>query len=111
MRLNGKQSLVLFAIVFLALPVYARTVSLLWTVSHPVMLAGTQVQPGDYELKTEEGQTQLQVERNGKVIVEVTCKWIQLPAKAASDQVLVSDGHVTQIDFSGRTEALQCDQQ
>jgi len=110
MRPNVKESLILSAVLLLALPVGARTISVAWSISHAVMIGGTRVQPGDYEIKAEEGQTQLQVEHNGKVVAQVPCKWIQLPTKATSDGVVVSDGRVIQIDFNGQTEAVQFSQ-
>jgi hypothetical protein len=106
MRLNRK-SLIALAIFFAAMPVWAvRTYTVEWSVSQPTTIGTMEIKPGDYELRVAEGQTQLEVMSHGKMVVEVPCHWIQLPAKAAASQVEVDDNKVTSVEFSGKTAAL-----
>jgi hypothetical protein len=106
-RLRVKSYAGVLTILLFALPAWSRTDSAPWSVSQAATIGGTQIKPGEYQLKAEEGQGQVQVVHDGKVIAQVTCKWIQLPAKSAETEVLVNNGQVTQIQFSGRMEAIQ----
>lgn len=106
MRFDRK-SVIGFALLLAALPVSAAHMySVMWSVTQPTTIGGMEIKPGDYELRVGEGQTQLQVVSHGKMIVEVPCHWIQLPAKAASDEVEVDSNKVTTVEFSGKTAAL-----
>jgi hypothetical protein len=102
-----RKSLNGFALLLAALPVWAvHTYSVLWTVTQSTTIGNSEIKPGDYELRVEEGQTQLQVMSHGKMVVEVPCHWVQLPAKAAASEVEVDDNKVTIVEFSGKTAAL-----
>ena len=84
MRLNRK-SLSGLALLLAALPVWAaHSYSVMWSVAQPTTIGNTEIKAGDYELRVEEGQTQLQLVSHGKMVAEVPCHWIQLPAKAAA---------------------------
>lgn len=105
MRSNTK--LLGLSLLLAAVPVWAaHTNSVSWTVSKDTTLGTTQIKPGDYELKAEDGQAQLDVFSHGKMIAQVPCRWIQLPSKAAASQVEVDNDKVTQIEFGGKTGAL-----
>ena len=106
MRLNGK-SLCCLTLLLAALPVLAAHMySVLWNVTQPATIGGTEVKAGEYELRVEEGQPTLQVVSHGKMVAEVPCHWVQLPKKAVSDEVEVDDNKVTSVQFSGETAAL-----
>jgi hypothetical protein len=92
---------------FLALPVWAHTESTQMEISSPTMIAGTQLKPGDYEVRVKDGAPQASIVQDGQVVAEVPCQWIQLPRKAESSQVLLTNDKITEIDFGGKTEALQ----
>jgi len=106
MRLNRK-SLTSITLLLAAVPVWAAHMyTMAWTVTHPITIGNLEVKPGDYELRVEEGQTQLQVISHGKMMIEVPCHWIQLPSKAASSQVEADNNKVTGVQFGGKTAAL-----
>jgi hypothetical protein len=106
MRLNRKLVGGL-ALLLAALPVLAAHMySVMWNVAQPTTIGNTEVKPGDYELRVEEGQSQLQVVSHGKMIAQVPCHWIQLPAKASSSAVEVDNNKVTSVEFEGKTAAL-----
>jgi hypothetical protein len=84
----------------------AHKYSVSWAVSQSTTIGSTQLKPGSYEIKAEEGQSQLQVLSQGKVVADVPCHWTQLPAKAAASEVEVDNNNVTSIEFGGKTAAI-----
>ena len=78
--------------------------------TQPTTIGNTQLQPGQYTLEATEGQNQLQVLRDGKVVATVPCHWFQLPAKADNSEVLSNNNQVTEIRFQGRPQAVQIGQ-
>jgi len=83
-------------------------------------IGGTQVQPGTYSLKAEEGKSELQVVKvdaalpptiaNGKVVTTIPCHWTELTAKPFSSRIYTDGDKVTQVEFAGRTSAIQFNQ-
>ena len=90
-----------------SLPALARTDMLSWQVNQPVTIGTTQLKPGNYQLKAEEGQSELQVKENGRMVATIPVHWVQLPSKANSSEVDTDSGKVTEIHFSGTTAAIQ----
>lgn len=106
MKLNWKNALGGLALVALALPVWAHTDSIRYVATHPVTIAGVQLAAGTYELKADDSTNQVTVQKDGgAVVTQVPCKWIQLPQKPQASEVLSNQSEVTQLDFSGKTEA------
>jgi hypothetical protein len=107
MRLNCKQCLGGFAMFLFALPVWAGHIdSFAWRVDKAATIGTTQIKPGVYDIRAEEGQTTLQVYHGKALVAEVPCHWIQLPAKAASSTVELDDDKVSEVEFGGRTAAV-----
>jgi hypothetical protein len=69
-----------------------------------VTVAGKTLQAGEYDLVV--SGTQAKFESKGKVVAEVPCTWKTLPAKADHDLVLTDGGTVTEIEFQGKTQAI-----
>jgi hypothetical protein len=67
-------------------------------------VAGKTLQEGDYDLVVSGNQAKFA--SKGKVVAEVPCTWKTLPAKADHDLVLTSGGVVTEIEFQGKTQAI-----
>lgn len=110
MRLN-KRVLVSLAFVLAALPVWAAHVaSVDWVPTRSMTIGGTQIQPGSYSLRAEEGKSELQVVAKGKVVSTIPCHWTQLPSKASDSQVATDGDKVTQVQFAGHASAVQFDQ-
>jgi hypothetical protein len=106
MRLNRK-SLSTLALLLAALPLSAAHMYMVtWSVSRPTTIGNAEIKPGDYELRVEEGQSQLQVVSHGKMVAEVPCHWIQLPSKTTASEVEVDSDKVTAVEFGGKTAAL-----
>lgn len=96
----------------MALPIWAkpkneRTDKASWDPAQAVTVGQTQLQPGEYTLQAQESGKTLDVMRDGKVVAEVPCHWIELPKKAPSTQVDTNANKMVQVEFEGRTEALQ----
>ena len=91
-----------------ALPVWAgHSNSVDWSVTQPTMIGGTEIKPGDYVIKVEDGGTQLQVIGNRKkVVAQLPCQWTQLPQKAGSSGVYLDGNAVTEVKFEGKTSAV-----
>jgi hypothetical protein len=106
MRLN-RTSLGGFALLLAALPVWgAHMYTVTWAVSQPTMVGGSEIKPGEYMIRAEEGQSTLQILSHGKMVAEVPAHWIQLPSKAAASEVEVDSNKVTSIEFGGKTAAI-----
>lgn len=106
-----KKALVALAVSFLALPLWAAHIDTIdWSTDQATSIGGPQVQPGQYQLRAEEGKTELQVVQKGKVVATIPCQWVQLPSKPSSSEVLIDGGKVTQVQFAGRTGAVQFNQ-
>jgi hypothetical protein len=72
--------------------------------SSPATVGGKTLQEGDYDLMISGNQAKFT--SNGKVVAEVPCTWKTLETKAAYDQVLINGGAVTEIEFQGKTQAI-----
>lgn len=96
----------------MAFPIWAkpkndRTDKANWEPVQPVTVGQTKLQPGSYMLRAQESGKTLEVMRDGKIVAQVPCHWIELSKKAASTQVDTTANKMTQVEFAGRTEALQ----
>jgi hypothetical protein len=107
MFIRAKHLVTGVAAIFLAFPVWAHTETTTVGISNPTAIAGTQLAPGEYEVKVQDAANQVSVIRDGKVVAEVPCHWIQLPKKADSSEIILTKNQITQIDFRGKTEAIQ----
>jgi hypothetical protein len=108
MRFIDKIYLVVFAFSVFTLSLWAaHTDSISFETTQPTTIGTTQLNPGNYELRAQEGQSELQVIHDGKVIATVPCQWTQLTNKAADSEVISSNNQVTGVQFAGRTESIQ----
>jgi len=73
-------------------------------------IGSMQVQPGQYELKAEEGKSELQVLQKNKVIATVPIQWTKLPTKARNSETITDGSKVTEVEFGGSAEAAQISQ-
>jgi hypothetical protein len=106
-HLNKKQSLSVLAGLLLTTPVWAaHTNNISWNVSSPTTIGGTEVKPGEYTIRIDDGATQAEVMSHGKMVVEVPVQWTQLTEKARASEVDVDSGKVTEIKIGGKTSAV-----
>jgi hypothetical protein len=112
MGLTAKHYLGGVLILFLAVPSWAgsentRTYTAHWTGHQGTKIGNTQIKPGEYTLKALENDNTLDVMQDGKVVAQVPCHWIQLAKKAPHTQVSANNDQIIQVEFEGRTEAIQ----
>jgi hypothetical protein len=107
MRLHIKQFLGGIALIILAVPVWAHTDSTPLHSDGTTTIGGTQLKAGDYQLKVKDNATELQVTHDGKVVAQVPVKWIQLPNRPSSTEVVINNDQIVEVDFGGKTEAVQ----
>jgi hypothetical protein len=108
MRRSSKYYLAgLAALLLAAVPALARTDSSHFQIDQPTQIGQTQLQPGDYEIRADEGGNSLDILQNDHKVAEVPCHWVELTKKANDNQLATQNHKVTQIEFAGRTEAIQ----
>jgi hypothetical protein len=109
MRIQARYYVTALALFGLALPVWAHTDTAHLSVTDPTMIGGTQLKAGDYRLEIKDNQTQMTVvdTTTGKTVAEVPCHWIQLPNKPDATDVVMRQNQVTEVDFGGKTQAVQ----
>ena len=78
-----------------------------FTATQPTTFGTKTLDPGDYELRAQESGNQLEVLRDGKVVAQVPVRWVTLPQKSSDSEVTTNNNVVQQVQFSGRTEAVQ----
>jgi hypothetical protein len=114
MRIRATRSFAVLAVLLFALPVLAAknapgTNSATFSVHRVTTVGQTQLKPGDYSLQAVDGQNEIAIVQNGKMIGKAACHWIQLPAKSQASEVLTDSGKVTQVNFKGDIQAAQID--
>jgi multidrug resistance efflux pump len=69
------------------------------------MIGGTEVKPGDYVIRLDDGRAQAEVISREKTVAQVPVQWAQLQSKAQASEVDVDGNKVTQIKIGGKTSA------
>ena len=111
LHLNSGIYLATFAFSLITLPVWAaHSDSFSWEIHESTAIGNFQVEPGNYLLRAEEGQSELQIIKDGKVIAKVPCRWTHLANKASSSEVKTLDNEIIQLQFAGRRQAIQFNQ-
>ncbi len=109
MSIRKKSYLAVILMFGLSLPLWARTNSVPLEVDHTLTIGNQQLSPGSYNLKANDGDNQLRIVRNGdgKTVATVPCEWIDLSQKARQSEVLMQEDRIVQIDFDGKTKAVE----
>jgi hypothetical protein len=107
MRFRLLQFLSILAVLAIATPIWARTKSVDLQLTDSATIGATQLQPGDYQLRVEEGANQLSVVRQGKIIAVVPCHWIQLQSKPKSSEIDTNSNRITEVHFEGDIQGAQ----
>ena len=108
----SKRMLASAAVLALALPMWARSVStktyeVEWTNNQTTKIGAVEVQPGNYSLKAHGQSGSLDVMQDGKMVAQVPCTWITLSKKAVNTEVEVDHNKIVQVEFAGKTEAIE----
>jgi hypothetical protein len=75
----------------------------------PVHFGAKTLDAGDYVIRGPESSKQLEVVKDGKVVAEVPCHWVQLDQRSPADEALMKNDSVNEIRFEGRTAAAKID--
>ena len=109
MGIRTKSYLAAIAILGLSLPLWAHTDSVPLQVDHTLTIGTQQLEPGNYNLKANDGDKQLSVVRisDGKTIATVPCQWVDLSQKARQSEVVTDANRVVQVEFDGKNKAIE----
>jgi len=108
MLLHIRQCMCAMAVLLLAAPIWAaRTDSAQFIASRPTVVGNTHLKPGNYTFRAEEAQNTLEVMQDGRVLAQVPCHWVTLSKKADSTEVNENGSQIVEVEFAGRTEAVQ----
>ncbi|MGH9683231.1 MAG: hypothetical protein ACRD4S_06450 [Candidatus Acidiferrales bacterium] len=106
MRTRLSYFLAVSVVLVLALPVWAHTDKTPFDIDQTETIANTQLQPGHYELKVPPQGAEATILKNGKVIAEVPCHWIDLQSKPSEDEVISNGNTIVEVEFGGRRQAI-----
>jgi hypothetical protein len=108
LRLGGGKCLVALTFSLISLPVWAaHSDSMSWELHETTTIGSAQVKPGNYLFRAEEGQSELQIIQDGKVIAKVPCSWTHLTKKASESEIQILNNQMIEVQFAGRREAIQ----
>jgi hypothetical protein len=68
-------------------------------------IQNTQLQPGQYKVIAEGNEAKF--EQDGKIVAQVPCTMKMLPNKAKQNRYELDHDRLTEIDVSGKTQAIQ----
>lgn len=113
MSRSGKNILIVFAALLLALPLAARsrtkdsksTVRASVELTQDATLAGKQLKAGTYQVRATEST--LTVLQKGKVVAESPIEWKPEGKGVSSSGVVTDSGNVKEIHFIGKTRYAQ----
>ena len=95
------RSIVLLAVVAMAVPVLAKPISKTINIPSAAKVGKADLQAGEYRLLID--GTKATVERGKQVVAESEGRWEDRDAKSAYDAVLLNNnGQVTEVRFSGQ---------
>jgi len=90
-----------------ALPVWAKPLKKWIELYSPAQVGNTALLAGQYELVVDDKTAIATFEKNNKVVAEIPYQLIRI-AKAPTDaMVFDKKGELTEIDFSGKSEAIE----
>ncbi len=107
MRIRYVDVLFVLALLTMAAPAWGRTDIATLTFAKSVRIGSTTLDPGTYNIRGDESSGKLDVEKDGKTVAQVSCRWVALDTKSPADEVMVKNDAVQQIRFEGRAAAAQ----
>ena len=73
--------------------------------SQPATLNNMKLPAGEYKVTAQGNQAKF--ERDGKIVAEVPCTWKTLSNKAPYSEIMTKQDQITQVNFSGKTQAIE----
>jgi hypothetical protein len=99
--------LAILAMLALASPVFAKSVSQTLDLTQPAKLGDTSLQPGHYKVLADLNSDQVQVEQNGRLVATLTGKTVNLNNKSPYNAVVFNGRHIHEIQISGKMQAIE----
>ena len=95
------RSIVLLAVVALAVPVFAKPINKTINIPSAAKLGQSDLQAGEYRLMID--GTKASVQKGSQVVAQSEGRWEDRDSKSPYDAVLLNDkGRVTEVRFSGQ---------
>jgi hypothetical protein len=95
------RSMVLLAVVALAVPVFAKPVSKTFNLSQSAKIGQTELKSGEYRFLID--GSKVSVQKGKKVVAETEGRWEDRSTKQEYDSVLIGEsGQVKEVRFSGQ---------
>jgi hypothetical protein len=74
-------------------------------ISETATINNNTLAPGQYTVIAEGNQARF--EQDGKLVAEVPCTWKTLSSKPPYSAVMTNHDRITEVDFSGKTQAIE----
>ncbi len=102
------QCLALLAVLALSAPVFAKSMSQPIVLTQPATIGNTTLQPGHYKITANLDSDQVLVKRDndGKLVATVTGTTVTLNKKAAYSAIVFNGQSIHEIQFGGKTQAI-----
>lgn len=110
MRIRPNNLVLLFAAFAFSVPTWAAKTDVAHVdFDHQVTVAGTTIPAGSYDFRAEPGQSKVEIVRSDDhtMVATVPGKWVSLSSKAPYTQVLADQNRVQEVEFGGKTQAIQ----
>jgi hypothetical protein len=107
MKIRYYDLLLATAVLAIAAPAWAHTDTATLTFDKSAHIGSTILSAGSYQVRADENGTQVEFTKDGKVVAQIPCHWIQLNSKSQNNEALIDDDAVQEIRFEGRIAAVQ----
>jgi hypothetical protein len=103
------QSVAVLAVLAFSAPVFARAMSQPLDLTQPAMIGSTTLKPGQYHLSADPNSNQVRVVRDSdrKLVATVQGTTVTLHQKSPYGAVIMDGQRIHEIQFAGKTEAIE----
>jgi hypothetical protein len=99
--------LAVLAMLALAAPVFAKSVSQTIALTQPAKIGDASLKPGNYKFVADLNSDQVRVEHNGKLVASLVGKTVNLNNKSPYNAVVFNGRRIHEIQISGKTQAIE----
>jgi len=89
----------------LAMPALAKPFTRMIDITQKAKVGKLVLTPGEYKLVV--NGTEAKVMKNGKLLGEVNCRWIESAHKAETDEIIYNGDHLSEVRLGGKTRVLE----
>ena len=106
MRKRVNHMLVALSVLALAAPAWATRAASDFSLDQPAKVQGTLLQPGSYHVVASDEDNRVKFIHDDKVVADLPAHWIHLSRKADYSAFVKSGDEIQEIDFAGKTMAV-----